>query len=441
MIKSMMPNNNPYCQVPNLAIAATGPLQLLEKIFLQHQVKIEAWLREQWRRHPALFYCSVDLRNAGFKLAPVDTNLFPAGFNNLNPDFMPLCVQAVQVTLDRLFPSCRGILLIPENHTRNPHYMENVASLRTILQKAGFEVRIGSLLEDLTAPRAIELPSGGSLLLEPIQREGNKVKVEGFTPCVILLNNDLSSGVPDVLHNIEQSIIPPLSLGWATRLKSVHFAHYDKVCQEFAQLIDIDPWFVNPLFRSCSDVDFMKREGEEYLLQTATELFEEIAQKYRQYNIQQAPYLVIKADSGSYGMGVLTINDPQEIVTLNRKARTRMASTKDGQKISKVIIQEGVYTNESVGENPAVAEPVVYMFGTQVVGGFYRVHKDRGATENLNSPGMHFEPLAFANPCNCPDYNANPEENLNRFYAYGVVARLALLAAMKELAVATTDVA
>lgn len=433
MIKNPITNNNnPYCQVPNLAIAASGPIQLLEKTFLQYQVKIEAWLREQWRRHPALFYCSVDLRNAGFKLAPVDTNLFPAGFNNLNPEFMPLCVQAVQVALERMFPSCRGILLIPESHTRNAYYLENLASLHAILLKAGFEVRIGSLLDDLTEPRSIELASGNHLLLEPISREGNKIKVGNFAPCIVLLNNDLSAGVPEILQNIEQAIIPPLSLGWATRLKSIHFAYYNEVCQEFAQLIGIDPWLINPLFRNCSNVDFMKREGEEYVLQAATELFAEIKQKYQEYNIAQDPYLVIKADSGSYGMGVITINDPQEIVSLNRKARTRMATTKDGQKIDKVIIQEGVYTFESVGDSH-VAEPVVYMFGTQVVGGFYRVHKERSATENLNAPGMYFEPLAFAKPCNCPDYNPNPEEHLNRFYAYGVVARLALLAAMKEL--------
>ena len=36
---------------------------------------------------------SVDLRNSGFKLAPVDTNLFPGGFNNLNPGF-PAAVRA-----------------------------------------------------------------------------------------------------------------------------------------------------------------------------------------------------------------------------------------------------------------------------------------------------------------------------------------------------------
>ncbi|HLD84288.1 MAG TPA: glutamate--cysteine ligase, partial [Coxiellaceae bacterium] len=84
--------------VPNLETALTGPLLQLEKKFLDNQVAIESWFRVQWQKTPALFYGSVDLRNAGFKLAPVDTNLFPAGFNNLNPDMMALCVQAVQAT-------------------------------------------------------------------------------------------------------------------------------------------------------------------------------------------------------------------------------------------------------------------------------------------------------------------------------------------------------
>ena len=47
--------------------------------------------------------------------------------------------------------------------------------------------------------------------------------------------------------------------------------------------------------------------------------------------------------------------------------------------------------------NEAVAEPVVYMIDRYVVGGFYRVHTGRGMDENLNAPGMHFEPLAFDN--------------------------------------------
>src|SRR3569833_3035091 len=83
--------------VPNLTTALTGPLLTIEQHLLERQAAIAAWLRSQWLETPAPFYCSVDLRNAGFKLAPVDTNLFPAGFNNLNPAFMPLCIQAVHL--------------------------------------------------------------------------------------------------------------------------------------------------------------------------------------------------------------------------------------------------------------------------------------------------------------------------------------------------------
>jgi glutamate--cysteine ligase len=99
--------------------------------------------------------------------------------------------------------------------------------------------------------------------------------------------------------------------------------------------------------------------------------------------------------------------------------------------VNEVIIQEGVYTFESLSE--AVAEPVVYMIDRYVVGGFYRVHTGRGVDENLNAPGMHFEPLAFEMPCILPDCGGRPDADPNRFYAYGVVARLALLAAAMEL--------
>ncbi|MFM8460478.1 MAG: glutamate--cysteine ligase, partial [Polynucleobacter victoriensis] len=81
----------------------------------------------------------------------------------------------------------------------------------------------------------------------------------------------------------------------------------------------------------------------------------------------------------------------------------------------------------------AVAEPVVYMMDRYVVGGFYRVHTGRGVDENLNAPGMHFVPLAFEHNA-IPDVAAKPGVAVpNRFYLYGVVARLALLAASLEL--------
>jgi glutamate--cysteine ligase len=153
--------------------------------------------------------------------------------------------------------------------------------------------------------------------------------------------------------------------------------------------------------------------------------------KYREYGVKETPYVVVKADAGTYGMGVMTIKSPDELINLNRKQRNKMSTIKDGLTVSEVLIQEGVHTFESI--NQAVAEPVVYMIDRYVVGGFYRVHSNRAADENLNAPGMHFVPLAFASSCNMPDAYATPDSAPNRFYTYGVIARLALLAASVEL--------
>ena len=420
--------------VPNLTTALTGPLLSIEQKLLSRQTSIEAWLRGQWRETPAPFYCSVDLRNAGFKLAPVDTNLFPAGFNNLNPAFMPLCIQAVQSALERVCPTAARVLLIPESHTRNLFYLESVATLRDILLKAGFDVRIGSLLEEIKRAVTIDLPSGRRVQLEPLVRKGTKLGVEGFTPCTVLLNNDLSAGRPAILENLDQPVIPLLELGWFNRLKSNHFTHYRAVAQEFAELIDIDPWLIDPMFLQCGEINFAKREGEDCLAKNVDTLITNIQRKYDEHGIDKPPFVVVKADAGTYGMGVMMVHSAQEIRELNRKQRTRMAASKGGQEISKVILQEGVYTFETWGDQQAVAEPVVYMIDHFVVGGFYRIHTARGPDENLNAPGMAFEPLAFAECCNTPDRNRAPDAYPNRFYAYGVIARLALAAAAREMA-------
>jgi glutamate--cysteine ligase len=132
-------------------------------------------------------------------------------------------------------------------------------------------------------------------------------------------------------------------------------------------------------------------------------------------------------------MSVMTVRNGEELLALNKKQRNKMASGKEGLGVSNVIIQEGVYTFETLGEGN-VAEPVVYMMDHFVVGGFYRVHQNKGVDENLNSPGMHFEPLAFATPCSTPDCQGDPDSQINRFYAYGVIARLAMLAAAREIA-------
>ncbi|WP_249605088.1 glutamate--cysteine ligase [Chromobacterium sp. IRSSSOUMB001] len=423
--------------VPHLATALTGPLYELESRILTAQPQIEHWFRSQWHNHAAPFYGSVDLRNSGFKLAPVDMNLFPGGHNNLNRDFLPLAVHAAQSAVEKVCPEARSVLLIPENHTRNTFYLQNIAALVHIFEQAGLKVRLGSLNPEITEPTELQSANGDTVRLEPTERRGNRlVLADGFNPCVVLLNNDLSGGIPDLLKGLEQNLLPPLHAGWAVRRKSNHFAAYDKVCEDFARLISIDPWTINPYFASCSGLDFHARTGEEQLADEVSRMLDKIRVKYREYGIDNDPFVIVKADAGTYGMGVMSVKSPDEVLGLNRKARNKMSVVKEGLEVSEVIVQEGVYTFETVED--AVAEPVVYMMDRYVTGGFYRVHTGRGIDENLNAPGMHFVPLSFETAC-LPDKQGTPDCAPNRFYSYGVISRLALLAASLELEATDPD--
>jgi glutamate--cysteine ligase len=173
-------------------------------------------------------------------------------------------------------------------------------------------------------------------------------------------------------------------------------------------------------------------------MEKADALLAKIRKKYKDYGINEKPFVVVKANNGTYGMGIMTVRDAKELEQLNRKTRNKMSVVKDGQQVHEVIIQEGVLTQERIHE--AVAEPVVYMMDRYVVGGFYRIHAERGVDENLNAPGASFVPLAFENTSRLPQPGEKPGVSApNRFYMYGVIGRLALLAASYELEATDPD--
>ena len=419
--------------VPHLITALTGPINELEQRILDSMPAIERWFRLEWMEHTPPFYSSVDVRNAGFKLAPVDTNLYPGGWNNLTPEMLPLAVQAAMAAIEKICPEARNLLLIPENHTRNTFYLSNVAQLRRIFHMAGLNVRIGSINPEIKKTTTIDLPNGESVTLEPVIRNKRRLGLKDFDPCTILLNNDLSAGIPGILEEIhEQYLLPPLHAGWSTRRKSNHFQSYEEVSKRFGKLLGIDPWLINPMFSKCGEVNFAEGTGMECLTSNVDALLAKIRRKYKEYGIKEKPFVVVKADNGTYGMGIMMVRDAKELEDLNRRTRNKMSVIKDGQEVNDVIIQEGVLTNERI--NDAVAEPVVYMMDRYVVGGFYRVHAERGVDENLNAPGASFVPLAFDQSTRLPQPGAKPGASApNRFYMYGVIGRLAMLASSYEL--------
>ena len=428
-------------------------LQAFERQILSNQTKIEAWFRSKWKEHKPPFYGSVDIRNAGYKMASIDMNLFPGGFNNLNPNFIQLASHAALDAVERACPQAKSVLIVPENHTRNTFYLQNVYALSNILRNAGFEVRLGSINPEITEPVELETALGDTVTLEPLQRTRGRVHLaDGFSPCLILLNNDLSAGVPDILKDINQTVLPPLHGGWTTRRKTAHFSAYNDVAAEFAALVGMDEWQINPYFEQISGLNFQEREGEDALADAVERMLAKIQAKYDEKGITDQPFVIVKADAGTYGMGVMSVKSADEVRGLNRKNRNKMAKIKEGLEVSEVIVQEGIYTYETL--HGAVSEPVVYMMDRFVVGGFFRVHEGRGADENLNATGMSFVPLNHAIPVVESDQNDecgrrvfeqwqelgvpqtkadDPDCGCNRLYVYGVMARLSLLAAAVEL--------
>jgi len=100
----------------------------------------------------------------------------------------------------------------------------------------------------------------------------------------------------------------------------------------------------------CGKIDFRGRQGEECLEGYVSEMLDDIRAKYKEYGITQQPFVIVKADAGTYGMGIMTVRDPKELAELNRKTRNKMSVIKDGQEVSEVILQEGVPTYERVND-------------------------------------------------------------------------------------------
>jgi glutamate--cysteine ligase len=340
----------------------------------------------------------------------------------LTSAMLPLAVQAAMVAIEKICPEAKNLLLIPENHSNNANntfYLSSIAQLRRIFHMAGLHVRIGSIDPDIKQNTTVELPNGESIVLEPVIRTSKRLGLKDFDPCTILLNNELTKGLPGILEELhEQFVLPPLHASGSIRRKSTHYKTYDDVCKRFGKLLGVDPWLINPMFLTCTDAD---------LPATVDTLLAKIKKKYKEYGITDKPFVVVKTNHSSTadkhaGTGVMMLRQSSEL-----KDHKDIASFS-----GELVVQEGVLTKERM--NDAVAEPVVYMMDRYVVGGFYRVHADRGMDENLCSPGSRYVPLAFAEGTELPQPGVKPGASApNRFYMYGVIGRLAMLAASYEL--------
>jgi glutamate--cysteine ligase len=393
---------------------------------------VQAWLADRAQEKPPFIYGSVDLRHSGTKIVPVDTNLFPGGFNNLSKAAKLRAAEAAKAYIQRHHADARNVLVVPESHTRNLAYLENVACLRDILTDAGYEVAVGTLNPEADPVLELETMTGRPLKEVGLELQDGVLRTrDGFEADVVVVNNDLTSGVPDILKNTKQPLMPPLGMGWYRRRKRVHFAAYDALVRDFGEAFDLDHWLISAFHRNCGLVDFRAREGFECVATNVELVLDILRVKYKEYGITEDPYVFIKADSGTYGMGVMTARSGEEVLAMNKKFRQKMDTIKEGSHNSEVVIQEGVPTIDRVGEH--TAEPMIYVVDQQAVGGAFRVNEKRDAYGNLNAPGMSFYGMCDEEESEKAD-SAHIRKRVTHcnFGVYELIARLATLAAARE---------
>ncbi len=368
------------------------------------------------------FYSSFDVRDGGFKIGNVDGNIFPAGFNNICQMDKESAPELITEHLQARFPNTQRILLLAEDHLKNAFYWENVIAIKELLQEADYTVDVGMLSPELSDSVELESFSGKKIKVEKVKSEAGQLLTQLGTPDLVISNNDFSNSYPEIDFS-KTSMTPLRDLGWFQRKKHTYFEHYNKVAADFAGMIGEDPWLFQVPTKRFAKFDVTDEESRKALGAEVDIMLAATQKKYDEHGVTEPPFVFVKNNSGTYGLGVVMAQSGADVESWNYKSKKKMKASKGGGGISEVILQEGVPS--VLRDEEATAEPVLYMLGQELAGGFLRTHGKKQANESLNSPGAVYKRLCLS------DLKVRAEgcvlENV-----YGWVAKLGLLAISKE---------
>ena len=355
-------------------------LNYTDPIIAKNLNKIDEWIKKKKEISKPPFYTSTDIRVSENKVVAVDTNIFPAGFNNLSNYFLKKSAKNIKMYIEKLNLPVERILIIPELHTRNPFYWDNIIAIKKMFEIAGILSDVGLIVDDGTN-FMIEFDSTSDLKVKAatVDKSNNKVFVNDFMPDLILINNDFSTHFPNILKDIDQPVIPPVEVGWHSRRKNIHFDFYNSLVDEFCKIFNMD----SNIFQLKTElIKNINVEEDDDRLKVAN-LINELKSK-----IGSEQNIFIKSNSGTYGMSVMQVNEGSQFANLNRSGKKKMKVSKGGKLLSDLIVQEGV--DSIFGKK----EPVYYLIDCEVSGAFYRVNDNKSSRDNLNTRGMYFESIS-----------------------------------------------
>ncbi len=363
-------------------------------------------------------YTSVDIRESDKKMAPVDNNLYPAGFNNLCMLDLQAASEALEKFITSIKPEVKSISILIESHTKNKFYLDNISYLKKALIDAGFpDVKFISFDTDLfEGASKISLESFSHFEVEVYlaKKEEDKIYIDEAEQDFVILNNDQSEKMDISFNEVSTPIHPSPKAGWYARSKANHFIYYKEVLEEFCKKFDIDTNLLQAQFEKVDNVNFNEKSG-----------LEKIASAVDKITTQNPGAKVfVKGDQGTYGMGISVVSSGEEIISLNRKSRNKMDIGKNKIKFSSVIVQEGIDTVLKYDDMPA--EVTIYLIGGKSVGGFMRANTQRQAHENLNSKGMVFKKF-------CISEIRQDQDHKSKEATYSIIGRLSAVAAGREI--------
>lgn len=396
----------------------------LEQFLCKNWNEANEWIDAEQSKLPQPLTSSVDVRESKFKYAPVDHNMYPAGFNNLCSKDLLHCADRFREAFNKVSPTLKKVGLLPESHTKNRFYLDHLFKLKSTVEMADTEVTIFSpdvsLFTDANDHK-ITLESHSGHIIEIHQAQVMDGQFIPMNPAlkfdfeVILLNNDQSNPLEVDWSSIKTPVQPSPYVGWYKRQKNHHFKKYREVANAFALKFDINPGLIQAHFSTVEHVDFNTKEGLDALGDEVDKLLA---------TLPSGSSVFVKASQGTYGMGITVVSSGEEIKSMNRKVRNKMDVGKNNLKFTSVLIQEGIETIVKYDDAPA--EVTIYLVNGRSSGGFMRTNPLKGTQANLNAQGMIYQKLCLS------DVKQDCDHKMKEA-VYSVIARLSTLAAAHEM--------
>lgn len=392
--------------------------QELESFIPKAWKEINHFIDSMVKDLPVPLYSSVDIRESATKFAPVDNNIYPAGFNNVCMLDLLVCAEKFKKEIKKIDPEIKNIGIIPESHTKNLYYLDHLYTLKNTLEKAGYNVTIFTVDEAVfQESNKVDLKSqsGWDLTIHKAVVKDGCFIANNQSMCFVILNHDQSSPLNIDWETIKAPVIPTPKIGWFQRQKISHFTYYSKVANEFCEKFSINPDLLQAKFKMVDNVDFASKDGLTELAAQIDSLITELPKESSVF---------VKASQGTYGMGISVVKSGEEIINMNRKNRNKMDIGKNKIKFTKVLVQEGVETVIKYDNHPA--EVTIYLINAESVGGFMRANPLRSTQSNLNAKGMVYQKYCISEIRENCDHKAKEA-------IYSIIGRLSTIAAGYEI--------